>query len=127
MAKNSILSSALDTFNLDDPNNPNNPGSLDDFGNSQTEQHTSTALLERTEEEKAPGDNERFAHYVRDDRIMKSMVEGTPVVALCGKVWVPVRNPDNFPLCPTCKEIYQHLRNSGNGGTWPFGSDKPKG
>jgi hypothetical protein len=29
---------------------------------------------------------------------------------LCGKVWVPVRDPARFPICPTCKEIYEGLR-----------------
>ena len=35
---------------------------------------------------------------------------GAPVIALCGKVWVPGRDPNRFPVCPTCKEIYQGLR-----------------
>jgi hypothetical protein len=56
------------------------------------------------------GDHERFAHYVRKDQIVQSAVEGTPVVALCGKVWVPSRDPQRFPLCPECKEIYDSLQ-----------------
>jgi len=32
---------------------------------------------------------------------------GTPVVALCGKVWVPSRDPQRFPVCPECKEIWE--------------------
>ena len=31
---------------------------------------------------------------------------GTPVVALCGKVWVPSRDPERFPICPECQEIW---------------------
>jgi len=27
------------------------------------------------------------------------------VKALCGKIWVPGRNPTRYPICPTCKEI----------------------
>ena len=34
---------------------------------------------------------------------------GTPVVALCGKVWVPTKNPEKFPVCPECKEIWQSM------------------
>ena len=34
----------------------------------------------------------------------------SPVVALCGKVWVPGRDPKKFPVCPVCKEIYDGLR-----------------
>ncbi|NLT55340.1 MAG: DUF3039 domain-containing protein [Actinomycetales bacterium] len=59
-------------------------------------------LLERTVE---PGDHERFAHYVRKEKIVESAVTGMPVVALCGKVWVPGRDPKKFPVCPRCKEI----------------------
>ncbi len=37
--------------------------------------------------------------------VVESMVNGTAVRALCGKVWVPGRDPRRFPLCPTCREI----------------------
>jgi hypothetical protein len=56
-----------------------------------------------------PGDHERFSHYVRKEKIVESAVMGTPVVALCGKVWVPGRDPKQFPVCPKCKEIYNLL------------------
>ena len=55
------------------------------------------------------GDAERFAHYVRKDKIVESAVTGTPLVALCGKVWVPSRDPARFPVCPECKEIWESL------------------
>ena len=55
------------------------------------------------------GDHERFAHYVQKDKIVDSSVIGTPLVALCGKVWVPSRDPKRYPVCPTCKEIYEQL------------------
>lgn len=86
---------------------------------------STTAVLEQTREEKAPGDDERYAHYVRKDRITQSAVEGGPVVALCGKVWTPVRNPDRFPICPTCKAIYENI--GGGGNEWPFGPGVPGG
>ena len=35
---------------------------------------------------------------------------GTPVVALCGKVWVPSRAPEKFPVCPECKEIWESMQ-----------------
>jgi Protein of unknown function (DUF3039) len=55
------------------------------------------------------GDHERFAHYVQKDKIMESAVSGTPVIALCGKVWVPNRDPKKYPVCPQCKEIYDSM------------------
>ena len=74
---------------------------------------TPTAVLERTEtvpEGPEPGDHERFSHYVRKEKILESALSGEPVIALCGKVWVPGRDPEKFPVCPTCKEIYEGLR-----------------
>jgi hypothetical protein len=55
------------------------------------------------------GDRERFAHYVPKDAILESAMTGKPVRALCGKLWVPSRDPERFPICPMCKEIYESL------------------
>jgi hypothetical protein len=65
------------------------------------------------EEEKVvldQGDHERFSHYVKKDRIVESAVMGSAVVALCGKVWIPARDPEKFPVCPDCKKIYDLLK-----------------
>ena len=37
--------------------------------------------------------------------VVEGIVTGTAVRALCGKEWVPGRNPSRYGLCPTCKEI----------------------
>ncbi|THG28517.1 DUF3039 domain-containing protein [Naasia lichenicola] len=55
------------------------------------------------------GDHDRFAHYVRKEKIVESAVTGKPVIALCGKKWVPGRDPSKFPICPSCKEIYESM------------------
>ncbi len=65
----------------------------------------STLVEERVEPSLDSGDHERFAHYARKEKIMESMVTGTPLIALCGKVWVPSRDPSKYPVCPQCKEI----------------------
>jgi hypothetical protein len=52
------------------------------------------------------GDHERFSHYADRDKITEAMVSGTPVVALCGKVWVPSRDPKKYPVCPDCKRLF---------------------
>ena len=57
-----------------------------------------------------PGDHERYSHYVRKDKVVESAVMGTPVVALCGKVWIPNRDPEKFPVCAECKEIYEQMQ-----------------
>jgi hypothetical protein len=56
------------------------------------------------------GDHERFAHYVQKDKILESALTGKPVIALCGKVWVPGRDPEKFPVCPDCKKIYEKMK-----------------
>ena len=56
------------------------------------------------------GDHDKFAHYVRKDDITESAVTGKAVIAICGKKWVPTRLPDEFPVCPDCKRIYEQLK-----------------
>ncbi len=63
------------------------------------------------EENIEPGDHERFSHYVKKDKILESALSGKPVRALCGKKWTPGRDPEKFPVCPQCKEIYESLIN----------------
>lgn len=71
-----------------------------------------TAVLEREEQKEVTedGDHDRFSHYVQKNKIVESAVTGAPVIALCGKVWVPGRDPEKFPVCPECKKIYETLR-----------------
>ena len=106
--------SALQTAvnGLDDPNDPFAPQRQP--AEPSRSPSTTTGVIEREQVEtqfQEPGDHERFAHYVRKNKIMESALSGEPVVALCGKVWVPGRDPKKFPVCPTCKEIHAGLRN----------------
>lgn len=76
----------------------------------------STDTLIREDERTVPtdeGDHEKFSHYVAKDKLTEAMVMGTPVVALCGKVWVPSRAPEKFPVCPDCKEAWEGLNDDG--------------
>lgn len=68
-----------------------------------------TLVDERTDQRLDEGDHDRFAHYVAKDKLGEALVMGTPVVALCGKVWVPSRDPKKYPVCPECKEIFESL------------------
>ena len=92
--------SGIDSPGVDEPGLGGGPGA--------------TGVLER-EVETTPrvtpgdGDHERFSHYAPKDKIMEAMVTGTPIRALCGKVWVPSRDPQRFPVCPTCKEIFESI------------------
>jgi hypothetical protein len=64
-------------------------------------------LLEQEQIE--DGDHDRYSHYVQKEKILESALSGDPVIALCGKVWTPGRDPEKFPVCPTCKEIYESM------------------
>ena len=60
------------------------------------------------------------------DKLTEAMVMGTPVIALCGKVWVPSRDPQRFPVCPECKDIWESLKpgdEDSSGGDAGQGSD----
>lgn len=74
----------------------------------------STSVIEqvRPDERTVPvedGDHERLSHFVPKDKLMEAMINGTAVVALCGKVWVPTRDPEKFPVCPECKDIWENF------------------
>lgn len=64
------------------------------------------------------GDHERMTHIVLEGfrpeegdfiatgpSVVEGIVNGTAVRALCGKVWVPGRDPKKYQVCPTCREI----------------------
>lgn len=75
---------------------------------------TSTSVLERPEVDEDArlddgGNADRFAHYVSKDKIDESRLTGRPVVALCGKVWIPRHEANDYPVCPECKRIYEEL------------------
>lgn len=77
-----------------------------------------TTLSPRLSDPQLDGDHERMAHIVLEGfkpeegdyvsagpSVVEGMVNGTAVRALCGKIWVPGRDPKRFGICPTCKEI----------------------
>ncbi|CAB4582876.1 unannotated protein [freshwater metagenome] len=68
-----------------------------------------TDLLTRPEVEDDEGSHDRFAHYIKKDKVVESAVTGKAVRALCGKKWVPSRDPEKYPICPACKAIYDTL------------------
>jgi hypothetical protein len=70
----------------------------------------------RTRPSTDDGDHERFSHYVPKNKLTDAMVNGTPVIALCGKVWVPSRDPQRYPVCPECKKIWESLKGGDESG-----------
>ena len=52
-------------------------------------------------------------------KVLEARINGTPLEALCGHVWVPSRDPKQVPMCQKCKDIYDTYRmfNDGLGET----------
>jgi hypothetical protein len=69
---------------------------------------SSTDLLERPDATDT-NDSEDFAHYAESAKVTEGYIMGTPVVALCGKVFIPSRDPLKLRICPICKEIADAL------------------
>ncbi len=69
----------------------------------------SQTVLERDTQLEDDQGHERLSHYVDREKLIEAMVMGKPVVALCGKIWVPSRNPEKYPVCPECKEIWESM------------------
>ena len=55
------------------------------------------------------GDHDLFAHIVPAEDLTDAIVNGIPVMALCGKIWIPSRDPEKYPKCKTCVEIYDRF------------------
>lgn len=70
----------------------------------------STELDERTDvDEETQAGGGRVAHIVNRDASTEAYLMGTPLEALCGHVWVPSRDPKNYPLCSKCKQRAEEL------------------
>lgn len=91
-------------------NPPGTPGGPAETGGGTSVLDRELEELLANEQLDDPGDHDRFSHYVPKDKILESAVTGKPVRALCGKKWLPNANPDRFPVCPTCKAIYEKLK-----------------
>jgi hypothetical protein len=104
-----------------------NPAPGAAFGSLSPAHESGTTLAPaRPDPDLDDGDHDRMAHIVLEGYTPKegemqgefvstgpSVVEGivnrTAVRALCGKEWVPGRNPGRYGLCPTCKEIAESM------------------
>jgi hypothetical protein len=63
----------------------------------------STTLDERPRLDDPDTGAPHVAHIVEGkDRVTRAYVTGEAVRALCGKRWVPSRNPDGLPVCRAC-------------------------
>lgn len=52
------------------------------------------------------GDDPRTADAI----VLEARVNGTPLAALCGHIFVPSRDPIRYPPCDKCVEIFEFAR-----------------
>jgi hypothetical protein len=69
----------------------------------------STDVLEKPDLDIEAENKEPFAHYAESASVTEGYIMGTPVIALCGKVFIPSKNPEKLRVCPICKEIVEAL------------------
>lgn len=84
---------------------------------SSTTQTSPDTIVERQTEHVLQTGKPLVAHIVKTDKdesaaakVLEARINGTPLEALCGHVWVPSRDPKQLPMCQACKEIYEMYR-----------------
>ena len=50
-----------------------------------------------------------YAHYADSVSVTEGYVTGKIVKAICGKFFVPSKDPKDFPVCPICKQLAETL------------------
>lgn len=61
---------------------------------------------------------QRFTHIVNcpdeypdtESYLAAAVIEGFPVEALCGKRWVPNRDPKKYPVCEPCLDEAERIQ-----------------
>lgn len=67
---------------------------------AESEATLPAAIAQRTKRD------ERFAHLVADPiALAEAMAVGEPVTSVCGKTWVPSRDPNAYALCRVCTDV----------------------
>jgi hypothetical protein len=66
-----------------------------------------TLIAPRTGDPALDDSDDTFTHIVVPaDAVTEASILGTPVVALCGWVFVPMKDPKKHPRCQMCQDIY---------------------
>jgi len=80
-------------------------------------QTSPTTTVEQQTEHVTQTGKPLVAHIVKTEKdesaaakVLEARINGTPLEALCGHVWVPSRDPKQLPMCQACKEIYEMYR-----------------
>lgn len=55
-------------------------------------------------------DDSRLAHIGRAADVNRAYVTGDEITALCGKRFVPTRDPERYPVCQACLAVLQGIK-----------------
>lgn len=69
----------------------------------------SVHVEEQTDEMLTESGEPRYAHYADSTSVTEGYITGKAVLAVCGKLFVPSRDPKKFPVCPICKKVVEAL------------------
>jgi hypothetical protein len=64
---------------------------------------TDRGTLRRIQPRLDEGDAEECAHIVMKGDQLRGYVAGEPIVALCGKTFIPSRDYEGLPVCEACQ------------------------
>lgn len=60
-------------------------------------------------DETTESDEPKISHVIHKEDHLRGYVLGEPVLALCGFIFVPSRDPNGYEMCPKCTEIVQKM------------------
>lgn len=70
---------------------------------------TSSLVSVRSSDVEAKDGDPKYAHYGESASVTEGYVLGKPVLAICGALFIPSRDPVKFPICSVCKNIAEAL------------------
>ncbi len=73
-------------------------------------------ILPHTSPKSTDEDDEgRLAHIGKAAEVIRAYVTGEAITALCGKRFVPTRDPERYPVCPRCSQVLARVKSGRSG------------
>lgn len=60
-------------------------------------------------DEPGVGSPDDLAHYARKTDLERALLDGGRIMSLCGVMFLPLRDPQQFPVCADCQRIRDGL------------------
>lgn len=66
-------------------------------------------LNKLTDDSKHETTDDVYSHYATKESILKAVLNGNDVEALCGEIWLIGRDPEDYIICPNCENIFEEI------------------